>query len=152
MVDVKTQVAETKSKAKARPGNQNAVTTGLYSRSGRFMRLRDGQVTNYVRRIKAICPWLERQDLFLLRRFAQCELLCDVLYGQLRDKGPLTTAGEAKRLVGEWRKLVQTQGMLANQLGLSPAARAALKADPSNPAAIDISPERAQRAIEVSEE
>ena len=133
------------------PARKENSRTGLYAVSTKFKRLRDAQIRYYTVRIKMQCPWLAKEDIFLTRRFAQAEMLLDVIYGQLRDKGPLTKDGEAKRLVGEWRKLVQTQGMLANQLGLSPAARAALKADPSNPSAIDISPERAQRAIDVSE-
>jgi hypothetical protein len=145
---VKNTIATRKNLSKARPGNTNAVKTGLRARSKSFQRLRDNQVGYYVRNIRAMCPWLIKSDYFLIRRFAQCELLCDVLYAELRERGPLDKSGEAKRLLGEWRKLVAAQGSLANQLGLSPQARAAIKTDATKP--VDISDADAQRAIDVS--
>jgi len=99
----------------------------------------------------ATAPWIERQDAMLLRRFVQLEMLGDRVYSALRDGEIVTGQGESKRLLQDFRRLVATQASLAAQLGLSPVARRALRDDPSNPSAIDISPERAQRAIEVSE-
>jgi len=147
------QNKKSEARSLAKKGNQNATRTGLYASSTKFKRLRDVQVRYYVARIARQCgSYMLKQDLFLLRRFAQLELLCDVTYAQLREKGVFNKEGEAKRLLGEYRKLVLAQGVIGAQLGLSPAARRALKDDPANPAAIDISPERAQRAIEVSDE
>jgi hypothetical protein len=137
-------------RSKAKIGNQNARRTGLYASSTKFKRLRDVQVRYYVARIARQCPYLAKQDLFLLRRFAQLEMLCDVIYAQLREKGVFNKEGEAKRLLGEYRKLVLAQGSLASQLGLSPSARSAIKSGDLDPDVIDISDESARRAIEAS--
>ena len=125
---------------------KNAKTT-LYARSKKTIRRRDLQCRYYMNRLIATAPWIERQDAMLLRRFVQLEMLGDRVYSALRDGEIVTGRGESKRLLQDFRRLVATQASLAAQLGLSPVARRALKDDASNPGAIDISPERAQRAI-----
>ncbi len=128
------------------------MTTGLYARSKKVAQRRDLQCRYFMRRLVATAPWIARQDSMLLRRYVELSLLANAIYARLRAVGPINPQGEARRLVGEFRKLSLAAASIGAQLGLSPASRAALGSDPSNPAAIDISPERAQRAIEVSDE
>ncbi len=134
---VKPQNAKSKMPTRARPGNQNAVTSSLYSRSPKARRLRDNQVNYYLRKMRALCPWLERSDIYVARRFAELELLASRAYQALRERAIVTDKGESRRLLDDYRRLVALQVVVARELGLSPAARAALKANNTN-AALDL--------------
>lgn len=124
--------------------------TGAYARSNKMKRQRDLQVTYYVRRLAKLAPWIELQDRMLVRRFAQLELLIDRVYAAIRDSDNiLLPDGGAKRLVHDFRKLVQAQASIGAQLGLSPVSRRMVR-DSGSLETIDISDERARRAIDVS--
>lgn len=55
----------------------------------------------------------------------------------LRLNGPTNSEGESRRLLEDYRRPVQTQAMLARELGLSPAARLSIKAT-STHVALDV--------------
>jgi len=124
--------------------------TGLYSRSKKTTRRRDLQRAYYTRRLIAAAPWIERQDALLLRRYVEISLLADVIYAHLKAVGPINPLGEARRLVGEFRKLSIASAGIGAQLGLSPSSRAGLKDLRSADAAIDISDSDAADAIAIS--
>lgn len=146
---VKARNAKTKSKAKARPGNLNPVRSGLYAKSTTFVGLRDAQIRAYATRIRRQCPWMVNQDIFLIRRFCQAELLAEAIYARLRAEGVFTKDGEVKRLANEWRKLALAQLQLGSALGLHPQSRSALRND-SMPSAIEISDDDARAALQIS--
>jgi hypothetical protein len=123
--------------------------TGLYAKSTKALRLRDNVIRWHMRKLRELCPWLLRSDSYLVRRFCELEFLASRAYQALRVSELTNKDGQSKRLLDDYRKLVQVQASLAMQLGLSPAARRMIKEDPTNPA-IDITEERAQRAIDVS--
>jgi hypothetical protein len=82
-------------------------------------------------------PWLEMSDRPTVRAWAQLEILSDMVYEDLRQRGVLNEEGQACRLLDDYRKLRATQVILSRELGMTPAARMAIKAGNTN-AALDI--------------
>ena len=110
------------------PANRHAFT-GLYVRALPGLRLRDKKVERLARKLRAVMGWLEPSDLPMLRAWCELEILAGQVYAALRGVGVLNSKGEAKRLLNDYRLLRQTQTTIAAQLGLTPAARMALKAN-----------------------
>jgi hypothetical protein len=121
------------------------VRTGNYASSPVARQLRDGQVRNIVRRLRMLCPWIEASDIHLTRRFCELELLSSRAYQALRNGELLNDKGESRRLLSDYRQLVMAQTAVARELGLSPAARMAIKAN-STSAALDLVGEFAKDA------
>jgi len=101
--------------------------TGIYARSPKARKLRDAQTRYVMRKVRMLCPVIKPEDIWMLRRFAELEYLASRCYAALRDSEIVNGRGESKRLLTDYRRLVQTQHSLANSLGLSPAARMAIK-------------------------
>jgi hypothetical protein len=72
------------------------------------------------------------------------------VYAALASMGVLNRQGEARRLLSEYRQLRATQVMLARELGLTPAARIALKATGTH-TPFDLPPELVATVNEVGE-
>jgi len=72
-----------------------------------------------------------------MRRFCELELLASRAYRALRESELTNKEGESKRLLDDYRRLVALQIVVARELGLSPAARMAIKAS-STTAALDL--------------
>jgi hypothetical protein len=114
--------------------NGNAVerpqraSTGLYVRAQAGLRLRDKKVERLARKMRAVMPWIEPSDWPACRAWAEMEFLASQVYAALRGFGVLNRAGEARRLLGDYRMLRQTQVVLSRELGMTPAARMAIKA------------------------
>ncbi len=51
------------------------------------------------------------------------EILATVAYGQFRDEGLTTPAGEPRKLLAEYRAIRSAQLAIARERGLTPAAR-----------------------------
>jgi hypothetical protein len=68
-------------------------------------------------------PWLEPSDWPTCRAWAELEFLAGQVYAALRALGVLNKAGEARRLLDDYRRLRQAQLQYATALGMSPAAR-----------------------------
>jgi len=111
--------------------------TGVYARSPKATRLRDNQVRFYVRKLRSQCPWLQKQDSFLVIQFCRLQLLSDRVYSALRESELINGKGESKRLLQDFRRLALGCAQIAAQLGLSPASRMAIKASSTN-AALDL--------------
>ncbi len=124
--------------------------TNLYARSKKAIRRRDLQTRYFVNKLLAVAPWIEAQDRMLLRRFVQLATLGDRVYAAMRDSEIINGRGESKRLLQDFRRLALAEASIGAQLGLSPQSRVGLR--DSRADAIDISPERAQRAIDVGKE
>jgi hypothetical protein len=119
------------------PSLKKNSRTGLYSRSPTARRLRDNQVNYHLRKMRALCPWLERSDIYVARRFAELELLASRAYAELRARTLANDEGRSRRLLDDYRRLVALSIVAARELGLSPAARMAIKANSAN-AALDL--------------
>jgi len=134
---VGTQNSKTKKSVSLVPSLKKNSRTGIYSRSPAARRLRDNQVNYHLRKMRALCPLLERADIYVARRFAECELLASRAYQALRENAITNDRGEVRRLLDDYRKLAQLQVLIARELGLTPAARQVLKANSAN-AALDL--------------
>lgn len=123
--------------------NGNAVerppraSTGLYVRAQPGLKLRDKKVERLARKMRGVMPWLESSDMPAARAWAELEYLAGQVYAALRGFGVLNREGEARRLLDDYRKLRQTQVVLARELGMTPAARMAIKANGTK-AALDL--------------
>jgi hypothetical protein len=113
------------------------ASTGLYVRAQPGLKLRDKEVERLARKMRAVMPWLEPSDMPAARAWAELEYLAGQVYAALRGFGVLNREGEARRLLDDYRKLRQTQVVLARELGMTPAARMAIKANGTK-AALDL--------------
>jgi hypothetical protein len=111
---------------KALPAPKHA-STGLYVRAAAGFRLRDKKVERLARKVRAALPWLEPSDFPAVRAWAEFEYLCGQVYAVLRASSVVNSAGEAKRLLDDYRKLRLAQAVLSRELGMTPASRMALK-------------------------
>jgi hypothetical protein len=104
------------------------ASTGLYVKAAPGLRLRDRKVTRLAVKVRAIMPWLEAVDGPTVRVWCELEYLSGQVYAALRSYGAVNPNGEARRLLDDYRKLRLAQAVFARELGMTPAARMAIKA------------------------
>jgi hypothetical protein len=136
-------------KTRGRPKGSNHAMTGLYVKSPKGLKLRDRSVQRIVAKMRELCPWIEMQDLPLLRRWAEIELHASRIHAFLKLIGEVNNQGDPRRLINELRMLAQTQASIGAQLGLSPASRMAIKATGTR-AAFDLPGSMARAATETT--
>ena len=119
------------------PPRTAPIKHGLFVRAAEGLRLRDRKVTRLARRMQLVMPWLEPSDLPMARGWAELEVLAGMVYAHLHSVGVIDNRGESRRLLDDYRKLRATQVVLSRELGLSPAARMAIKASGTK-AALDL--------------
>src|ERR1019366_8165782 len=102
--------------------------TGLYVRASAGLRLRDKKVERLARKVRSVLSWLEPSDFPAVRAWAEFEYLAGQVYAALRAGSVINAKGEARRLLDDYRKLRLAQAVLSRELGMTPAARMALKA------------------------
>jgi hypothetical protein len=132
-----------------RPAGRHHANTGLYVRAQPGLKLRDKKVERLARKMRTVMLWLEESDLPTCRAWAELEVLSSRVYAELRDGGVINGEGEARRLLDDYRKLRQTQVTLSRELGMTPAARMAIKANGSR-APIDLAAALASEVEDVS--
>ena len=112
----------------ARPGNANAVKTGLYAvKVG--PKLRSRRVRRLVNRLFEVLPWLTEADRPACRSWAELEFVGASAFGDLIANGLVNGDGVPRRLLSDWRQLKQVQLAYERELGMTPAARANLGVD-----------------------
>jgi hypothetical protein len=111
--------------------------TGLYVKAANGVRLRDRKVQRLVRKMQSVTPWLEEADVPACRGWAELEILSSTVFAELKRGGVLNKDGEERRLLNDYRGLRQTQLSYERELGMTPAARLAIKADGTR-AALDL--------------
>lgn len=109
------------------PAPTTRARTGLYVKASPGLRLRDRKVTRLVRKMRAALPALQDCDMPACRAWAQFEYLAEQVYAILRTGAVVNAKGEGKRLLDDYRKLRQAQLLFARELGLTPAARRAIR-------------------------
>jgi hypothetical protein len=119
------------------PAPRKRAQTGLYVKSKNGLKLWDRKVSRLVRKMRAVMHWLEPSDFPTCRAWAELEILASEVYAALRTMGVINAEGDARRLLDDYRKLRQTQAVYARELGMTPAARMAIKATGTR-AAIDL--------------
>ena len=81
-----------------------------------------------VRSMKKVMPWLQPSDLPAMRAYCELEYICAAAFNALTSAGLFDKEGGVRRLGHDYRKFRATQAMLMRELGMTPVARAALKA------------------------
>jgi hypothetical protein len=119
------------------PAPRKRAQTGLYVKSKNGLKLRDRKVSRLVQKMRTAMHWLEPSDFPTCRAWAELEILAGEVYAALRMMGVINAKGEGRRLLDDYRKLRQTQALYARELGMTPAARMAIKATGTR-AAIDL--------------
>jgi hypothetical protein len=129
------------------PGGR--AKTGLYVRSASGLKLRDRKVQRLVRAMRVAMPWLEEADIPTCRAWAQLEILSDIAYAMLTRIGIISNniACEPRRLLTDFRQLRQAQLAYARELGMTPAARMAIKANGTR-APLDLAAAMAKGEVE----
>jgi len=124
--------------------------TGLYVKSASGMRVRHRKVRRLVERMRAEMPWLEASDLPACRAWAEFEILGAHAFSELLGAGLLNAEGELRRLLSDFRQLRQVQLTYAKELGMTPAARIAIRATGTR-ATLDLITEIERAGAEVSD-
>ena len=114
-----------------------ASRTGLYAKSPNALAILSRKVRRLVERLRRTMPWLEPSDLPACRAWAELEILSAGAFAALTAEGLTNAQGEPRRLLSEFRQLRQAQLAYERELGMTPAARMALKANGTR-AALDL--------------
>jgi hypothetical protein len=113
------------------------TATGLYLKSGDGLRLRHRRVRRLVQKMLSVMTWIEPSDMPCARAWAELEILGANVFAELIANGVTNLEGEPRRLLTELRQLRQAQLAYARELGMTPAARMAIKANGTR-AAVDL--------------
>ena len=73
--------------------------------------------------------WLTESDRPAARSWAELEIIGASVFGDLLTRGYVNEQGEPRKLLNDWRLLKQTQLAYERELGMTPAARAAMRVD-----------------------
>ena len=103
--------------------------TGIYARSPSALVVRARKVRRLVERLRRTMPWLEESDLPACRAWAELEILSASVFTALTADGLVNAEGEPRKLLTEFRQLRQSQLAYERELGMTPAARMAIKAN-----------------------
>lgn len=76
----------------------------------------------------SVMPWVEPSDIPCARAWAEFEILGANVFAELIANGVTNAEGEPRRLLTELRQLRQTQLAYERELGMTPAAKVAIKA------------------------
>jgi hypothetical protein len=114
----------------------------LFQRAKNGVRQNDRTIRRIRTSIWRAAPWLERTDLLTVNAYAELEYLASAAFLELSEQGVMRRdkdahEGEPKRLLDAYRGLRQTQLQFGRELGLTPAARIAIKATGTR-AALDL--------------
>jgi hypothetical protein len=123
--------------------------TGLYVKGANGRRLRDQRVRRLVQKMREAMTWIDDADLPACRAWAEFEILSSIVFAELRKGGVVNKGGEARRLLNDYRLLRQTQLAYERELGMTPAARMAIKVNGTR-AAFDLPGEMARAATETT--
>jgi hypothetical protein len=95
------------------------------------LQIRARKVSRLVNRMRELLPYLTEQDVPCCRGWAEVELIGAALFAAIMKDGAIhTTDGDiaARRVVNDWRQIKMLQLAYERELGLTPAARATLRA------------------------
>ncbi|HJU11109.1 MAG TPA: hypothetical protein VJ728_09545 [Candidatus Binataceae bacterium] len=106
----------------------------VYAKGAKVLKIRAGKVAALVHMAYEEMPWLRREHKPLVARWAELQIVIDCCFAGLVQTGVFSIDQEkreisCKRLVHDYRMLVQTQTVIADKLLMTPAARAQLSSD-----------------------
>jgi len=112
-----------------------ALTHGLYARSPGALEVRGRKVARLMRRLRVVAPWIEPSDESTARAYCELEIMGAQIFAALSkmDDAVVRTSKDGKdlevrKLVDSHRTMKLAQLAYARELGLTPAARMAIKA------------------------
>jgi hypothetical protein len=117
--------------------NRMRRATGLYIRSPKGLARRAALAQVIVLRMRKRMDWLQDSDLPVARQWADLEVLRNAIVSVLEQDGVTNNTGVPHRLLTELRWITNSQLFYSRDLGMTPAARAAIKAS-STSAALDL--------------
>ncbi len=110
------------------PTKHRPTLTGIYVKAKTDSRSETNESAVWSARCSSRCPGCNYLTRRSVEPWAQLEVLADQAYAELREGGILNRKSDPRRLLGDFRMLRQTQATLSRELGMTPAARMALKA------------------------
>jgi hypothetical protein len=123
------------------------IVHGLYVKARNGLKLRSRKVRILVQKMRASMHWLEDSDLPACRAWAELEILGSTAFAELQMNGITNDAGEPRRLLTDYRQIRQAQLAYERELGMTPAARIAIKATGTR-AALDLAARMAQSEVD----
>jgi len=107
------------------------ISHRTYARSADAVKIKAGKVARLVNEAFRVLPWLKPEHRPLVVRWAELEIVIRCAFAGLTQVGLLNVDNETrevgvKRLVHDYRQLVQTQTIIARELLLTPAVAAQL--------------------------
>jgi len=113
--------------AQLRQRQQAPLKHGIHAKSESAVKIRWRVVRHLVNRMHQAMPWLQASDEPTCRAWAELEYVCAEIFVLLRKEGLINPGtNEPRRLLSEYRAMRATQLQYARELGMTPAARAAL--------------------------
>ena len=110
--------------------------------------VRRRRIGHIIRRLRVVAPWLELSDLATSRAWCELEVIGAELFAKILERG-VENGDEVRAIVDAHGRVRQRQLAYARQLGLTVAARKALRA--SGKPAFDIIAEIAKGDDDVGE-
>jgi hypothetical protein len=102
------------------------------------MRRRAWKVKSLASVVRRQLPWLETSDRATLRAWCEHEIIGSAVFMKLMDDGIADSDGKLREiLLNTWRTIRAAQLRYSNALGMSPAARTAIKVNGTS-AALDL--------------
>ncbi|MGC2221831.1 MAG: hypothetical protein WA624_05420 [Methylocella sp.] len=89
--------------------------------------VRRRRIGHIMRRLRVIAPWLEHSDLATARAYCELEVIGAELFSKIVERG-VEKGDEVRAIVDAHGRVRQRQLAYARQLGLTVAARKALRA------------------------
>ncbi|MGD0076542.1 MAG: hypothetical protein ABSD31_19750 [Candidatus Binataceae bacterium] len=120
---------------------------GLYAASESALTVRAIRVRRIVARMRKELPWLTAADVPAMRGWAELEILSSTVFAILTKINVINGEGEPRRLLSEHRQLKLAQLAYERELGMTPAARMAIKANGTR-AALDLAAAMAAEEVE----
>jgi hypothetical protein len=118
------------------------ATHGAYAKSPTAMQIRAHKVQRLVMKMRNALPYLTEADIPACRAWAEMELISVSLFAAIMSAGAVRDAdGDvfARRVVDDHRKVKLAQLAFERELGMTPMARAQLRAtDRGNPGGMDL--------------
>src|SRR5712692_9063910 len=104
--------------AAVRQRREAPLRHGLFAGSD-ALRSRGRRVRRLIRRMYAVMHWLQPSDEPTCRAWAELEIVATVVFVELAQAGVVSEAGEAKRLLAEYRQLRSAQLAYSRELGMT---------------------------------
>ena len=127
-----------------------------YRRAVNGAKQRNAEFRRLFAAVRRSLPWIEKADLPAVASWVELELICNAAFDALSETGLLRTDSEArdgdvKQLANTYQAMRKTQLAYSRELGMTPAARMAIKLTGTR-VALDLAAQLANPDVEDAEE